>query len=172
MVWNSSLPITETTTKVGLGYGIAIAVGLLVLVSTIMLASYACVKVKGRSSRNTADSSFQATVPDFLTPENHFIMTGLDEQSISGFPRVVFRRAQDIPRPVNDGCPICLGEFRKGEVIRWVPDCLHCFHVSCIDGWLRLNGSCPVCRNSPIPSPIPTPIPTPLSELVPLAVHR
>ena len=36
---------------VGLGYGIAIAVGILVLVSSIMLASYVCVRVYGRRVR-------------------------------------------------------------------------------------------------------------------------
>eukprot|EP00250_Pteridium_aquilinum_P023689 c2743_g2_i1 orf=3-404(-) len=40
--------VTENMNTVGLGYGIAIAVGILVLVSTIMLASYVCVRVHGR----------------------------------------------------------------------------------------------------------------------------
>ena len=35
----------------GLGYGIAIAVGILVLVSSIMLASYVCIRVHGRRRR-------------------------------------------------------------------------------------------------------------------------
>ncbi|KAG5579466.1 hypothetical protein H5410_050093, partial [Solanum commersonii] len=37
----------------------------------------------------------------------------------------------------------------------------------CIDAWLKLNASCPVCRNSPLP----TPMSTPLSEVVPLSQY-
>ncbi|MBA0620597.1 hypothetical protein Godav_006298, partial [Gossypium davidsonii] len=65
----------------------------------------------------------------------------------------------------NTICSICLCEYRESEMLRMMPECRHCFHVTCIDAWLKLNGSCPVCRNSPLP----TPISTPLSEVVPLS---
>lgn len=54
-------------------------------------------------------------------------------------------------------------------MLRMLPDCGHCFHLLCVDVWLQLNASCPVCRNSPLPTPVSTPISTPLSELAPLA---
>ncbi|KAG6390533.1 hypothetical protein SASPL_148271 [Salvia splendens] len=31
-------------------------------------------------------------------------------------------------------------------------DYRHCFHVMCMDAWLKLNASCPVCRSSPLPT--------------------
>ncbi|KAL0309284.1 UNVERIFIED_CONTAM: RING-H2 finger protein ATL68 [Sesamum radiatum] len=37
-------------------------------------------------------------------------------------------------------------------MLRMLPDCKHCFHVTCVDAWLKLNASCPVCRNSPLPT--------------------
>ncbi|GJU37470.1 RING-H2 finger protein ATL67-like protein [Tanacetum coccineum] len=50
-------------------------------------------------------------------------------------------------------------------MMRMLPECKHCFHLSCVDAWLKLNASCPVCRSSPLP----TPLSTPLAEVVPLS---
>lgn len=49
--------------------------------------------------------------------------------------------------PVTE-CPICLGEFEKGDKVRMLPKCNHGFHVRCIDTWLVSHSSCPNCRNS------------------------
>ncbi|CAK9321353.1 unnamed protein product [Citrullus colocynthis] len=43
-------------------------------------------------------------------------------------------------------CAICLAEFTEGEEIRQLPQCGHCFHVSCVDTWLGSHSSCPSCR--------------------------
>lgn len=66
----------------------------------------------------------------------------------------------------SSDCSVCLGEFRDGESLRLLPDCLHAFHVSCIDTWLKSNSSCPLCRANIVytfaaPSPSPPPRPTP-----------
>uniref|UniRef100_A0A2P2KVJ6 RING-type E3 ubiquitin transferase n=1 Tax=Rhizophora mucronata TaxID=61149 RepID=A0A2P2KVJ6_RHIMU len=42
-------------------------------------------------------------------------------------------------------CSVCLEQVNVGEVIRTLP-CLHQFHASCIDPWLRQQGTCPVCK--------------------------
>ncbi|CAI9777386.1 unnamed protein product [Fraxinus pennsylvanica] len=42
-------------------------------------------------------------------------------------------------------CPICLTEFELNGEVKEMP-CQHKFHSGCIDKWLRVNGSCPVCR--------------------------
>jgi hypothetical protein len=60
-----------------------------------------------------------------------------------------------------------LCEYKDLEMLRMMPDCRHYFHLLCLDAWLKLNGSCPVCRNSPLP----TPLSTPLSEVVPLSQY-
>ncbi|XP_015873977.1 E3 ubiquitin-protein ligase SDIR1 isoform X7 [Ziziphus jujuba] len=42
-------------------------------------------------------------------------------------------------------CSICLEQVTRGELVRSLP-CLHQFHASCIDPWLRQQGTCPVCK--------------------------
>ncbi|KAE8706020.1 RING-H2 finger protein ATL57 [Hibiscus syriacus] len=46
----------------------------------------------------------------------------------------------------EDMCAICLGDFKEGEQIRVLPECLHFFHVGCIDKWLNSHLNCPLCR--------------------------
>ncbi|AES95549.1 putative transcription factor C2H2 family [Medicago truncatula] len=50
-------------------------------------------------------------------------------------------------------CAVCLGDFEEGEELRTMPECLHSFHVKCIDMWLHSHLNCPVCRSSAAPSP-------------------
>lgn len=45
----------------------------------------------------------------------------------------------------NKSCCICLEDFGAGEEQRTLP-CFHRFHKTCIDTWLRRNGTCPVCK--------------------------
>ncbi|XP_062111587.1 E3 ubiquitin-protein ligase MPSR1 [Humulus lupulus] len=42
-------------------------------------------------------------------------------------------------------CVICLEEFQLGGVAKEMP-CKHRFHGDCVEKWLKLHGSCPVCR--------------------------
>jgi len=43
-------------------------------------------------------------------------------------------------------CPVCLGGFEKGETLKSLPACVHFFHQDCIDTWLLVGHSCPVCK--------------------------
>ncbi|KAL5205419.1 hypothetical protein ABZP36_033628 [Zizania latifolia] len=82
---------------------------------------------------------------------------GLDEAAIKALPKVVYGAAADDAPPAQSstGCAVCLGEYTGGDVLRVLPGCAHSFHRQCVDQWLRLHPTCPVCRTSPLPSPAP-----------------
>ncbi|CAJ2667507.1 unnamed protein product [Trifolium pratense] len=42
-----------------------------------------------------------------------------------------------------------ISDYMPKETVKTMPECEHCFHAQCIDEWLLLNASCPICRTSP-----------------------
>lgn len=95
------------------------------------------------------------------------VAVGLDQAVINSYPKFQFTKDGGVNGNNNTTCSICLCEYKDLEMLRMMPECRHYFHLYCIDAWLKLNGSCPVCRNSPLP----TPLSTPLSEVVPLSQY-
>ncbi|XP_058206797.1 E3 ubiquitin-protein ligase At1g63170-like [Rhododendron vialii] len=56
-------------------------------------------------------------------------------------------------------CCICLARYADNDELRELP-CSHFFHTECVDKWLKINASCPLCKfeivdtneNSPPPA--------------------
>ncbi|KAI8379417.1 uncharacterized protein BYT42DRAFT_326113 [Radiomyces spectabilis] len=48
-------------------------------------------------------------------------------------------------------CAVCKDEFAKVEQVIELP-CQHIFHEDCIKPWLKMNGTCPVCRHAVDPN--------------------
>ena len=42
-------------------------------------------------------------------------------------------------------CCICLCAYDDGTELRELP-CAHHFHAACIDKWLYMNSTCPLCK--------------------------
>ncbi|KXS11642.1 hypothetical protein M427DRAFT_60498 [Gonapodya prolifera JEL478] len=42
-------------------------------------------------------------------------------------------------------CAVCQDSFKVGDVVDKMP-CDHVFHGDCLESWLKINGTCPVCR--------------------------
>ncbi|XP_061338549.1 E3 ubiquitin-protein ligase At1g63170 [Gastrolobium bilobum] len=43
-------------------------------------------------------------------------------------------------------CCICLAKYADDDELRELP-CFHVFHVWCVDKWLKIKGSCPLCKS-------------------------
>ncbi|KAL0428741.1 UNVERIFIED_CONTAM: putative RING-H2 finger protein ATL21A [Sesamum radiatum] len=76
---------------------------------------------------------------------------GLDDSSIETYRKIILGESRRLPGPNGVTCPICLADYHPNDTIRCIPECEHCFHSDCIDEWLRMQNTCPVCRNSPSP---------------------
>lgn len=96
----------------------------------------------------------RGVTPDLTaTSQPQTVVRGLDRAVIEAYPEVVLGESRRLPKPDDMNCPICLGEYLPKESLRTIPDCGHCFHAECIDAWLHLNASCPICRNAPSKGP-------------------
>ena len=42
-------------------------------------------------------------------------------------------------------CCICLAKYADNDLLRELP-CTHFFHIECVDKWLKINASCPLCK--------------------------
>ncbi|RZC84819.1 hypothetical protein C5167_047601 [Papaver somniferum] len=85
------------------------------------------------------------------------VRNGLDESIIRSYSRTILSESPKFLDPENTVCSICLADYKPKDTLKSMPECNHYFHVDCIDGWLRMNGSCPVCRKSPLRSPLVVP---------------
>ncbi|EES00069.1 hypothetical protein BDA96_03G022900 [Sorghum bicolor] len=75
--------------------------------------------------------------------------SGLDDAAIARLPCfvvVVSRGAGAAAAATATECAVCLGAVEEGETARSLPGCAHAFHARCVDAWLRLRPTCPVCR--------------------------
>ncbi|XWS19035.1 hypothetical protein CRYUN_Cryun32bG0096500 [Craigia yunnanensis] len=43
-------------------------------------------------------------------------------------------------------CCICLAKYADDDELRELP-CIHVFHVDCVDKWLKINATCPLCKS-------------------------
>ncbi|EXB62190.1 Putative RING-H2 finger protein ATL21A [Morus notabilis] len=115
------------------------------------IACFACFVDRTNHLNARRSTTAVAAAPE--GPEPAIVMMGLDETTIESYQKLVLGESRRLPGPNDITCPICLSEYCSKETLRCIPDCKHCFHAECIDEWLRLNGTCPVCRNNPSPSP-------------------
>ena len=95
------------------------------------------------------------------SPQDPKASPGLDEASLRAFPRLLYSKANVVSLINKTGgnsiehfstsvsCSVCLADYDESDVIRVLPDCGHVFHLKCVDSWLRLNPTCPVCRKLP-----------------------
>ncbi|KAI4330951.1 hypothetical protein MLD38_029187 [Melastoma candidum] len=128
----------------------AVTFGALVpaLLCLIGLVCFVSGKVKSSSSRCPDLPSVSRLPP---LPPSPRVPLGLRSSIVNSYPWIVLGESMRLPKPDDTACPICLSEYRPKDALRTIPECDHCFHATCVDEWLRLNSSCPVCRKCPAP---------------------
>ncbi|KAJ8648086.1 hypothetical protein MRB53_001109 [Persea americana] len=70
--------------------------------------------------------------------------SGLQESFINSITVCKYKRGEGLIEGTE--CSICLSEFHEDENLRLLPNCIHAFHLPCIDTWLKSNVNCPLCR--------------------------
>ncbi|PIN09209.1 hypothetical protein CDL12_18215 [Handroanthus impetiginosus] len=103
--------------------------------------------IRGVNLRRGLNSGLPVTIPDHRPTIRS--ASGLDRPTIESYPTTVLGESRRLPNPSDGTCPICLSDYQPKETLRSIPECNHYFHADCIDEWLKLNGTCPLCRNSP-----------------------
>ena len=69
-----------------------------------------------------------------------------DQQILNELPET---QIEDVTKldAEKKNCVICLEDFKNGEKATVLP-CIHMFHTSCIQNWLKSQNTCPICKFS------------------------
>ncbi|KAK7344726.1 hypothetical protein VNO77_14701 [Canavalia gladiata] len=163
---NSTSNSDDNPSKEPYGYAyylVALSFGvLLVIIVIILISNYLSHKsLQNRQVSGTANTSMEQD--SALTIQIHE-----GEAVVNNYPVLLYSQAKK-HKPDSETitsyscCSICLADYKDTDWLKLLPHCGHLFHRDCIDRWLQVNLSCPMCRNSPLP--------TPLAEVTPLATR-
>ncbi|KAL8141597.1 LOW QUALITY PROTEIN: hypothetical protein V2J09_014629 [Rumex salicifolius] len=128
-------------------YGLILGLGIPGFILMVGLTLYFSGRLRSynQRGRQLANTEFSPSV----FPQPAVVMVGLDDHTIESYPKTLLGEGGRLPNPSNVICAICLSDYEAKEMLRTIPECNHYFHAHCIDEWLRLKGTCPLCRNSP-----------------------
>ncbi|TQE13452.1 hypothetical protein C1H46_001019 [Malus baccata] len=118
----------------------------LLSISQALLLLLPCTKTTP-SSASQVHVMWKVAFVDFsATPPKNLVPLSIQQQML------VLGESRRLPGHNDTTCAICFSEYLTKETVRCTPECKNCFHADCVDGWLKLNSSCPGCRNNPSPS--------------------
>lgn len=123
------------------------------LLCFIGLGCFICGRVRVYARRRHPNTQLSTSI----APHHSVVLVGLDGPTIESFPKILLGESKRLPKPNDNTCPICLSEYQAKETLRTIPECNHYFHANCIDEWLKMNATCPLCRNSPDQSTLISP---------------
>ncbi|KEI38592.1 uncharacterized protein L969DRAFT_95667 [Mixia osmundae IAM 14324] len=99
---------------------------------------------------DSLDTSYEALLAladrvDQVTP----LLKGYSSRRINALPKFTYSEIisgmPDVKLPSETRCSICLEEYKPTDVLLHMA-CSHALHEPCLDHWLRLEKSCPFCR--------------------------
>lgn len=135
-------------------YGMAFGIGILAIVLLVTVSCCCCLR---DHSREFIPAPMALQHLDALSGTS--ADRGIDEATLQSYPTVLFSSVKHLEKNnladssdvIGGGsCSICLGEYKEGDLLRLLPVCGHLFHTKCVDPWLRLHATCPVCRRSSV----------------------
>ncbi|KAH9605338.1 hypothetical protein KSS87_009272 [Heliosperma pusillum] len=127
-------------------YGLVLGAGVPAILCMIGLTYYISSRARARNqNRGYPNTELSPTI----FPQPVILTVGLDMPTIESYPKTILGESKRLPKTSDRICPICLSEYQPKETLRSIPECNHFFHADCIDEWLRMNVTCPLCRNSP-----------------------
>jgi hypothetical protein len=178
MAQNSSSPNRGNFSTV---YGIVLSLGTVILIIIILLLTYRFVRSRyGVPLLDPLSWANDRAIALQIAHLNHDgVAIGIDEETLDSFPKMLYSQKVCEPFKSAEGkeldeaednkcCSICLSDYKESEVVRVIPDCGHMFHMDCIDEWLHVHATCPICRTSPLPSLRSTPL---AQEDPPTTIH-
>ncbi|KAI3891364.1 hypothetical protein MKX03_031460 [Papaver bracteatum] len=119
----------------GIIYGLVIVgAAVAVLIGII----WCCCSYEGQNHQTLNELSTTGQLPQQPSPPR----SGLEESTIQSYPQIILCESRKFLNPENTVCSICLADYKPKDTLKSLPVCNHYFHVNCIDGWLRMNGSC------------------------------
>lgn len=65
------------------------------------------------------------------------------QAAIASKPKQKFYISRSIQTSAVNECSICLNDIESDQQ---TTNCNHTFHNACLNNWLDINNSCPVCR--------------------------
>ena len=136
------MPGASGSTDVACEYdGVGAALELAALAAFVVLLRYAAVLYANHLLATLCVDVDDDGLPAGTRIDGRCASSGLDDAAIARLPCFVSPGAGAAAE-----CAVCLGAVEEGETARALPCCTHAFHARCVDAWLRLRPTCPVCR--------------------------
>ncbi|KAJ1435782.1 Zinc finger, RING-type [Sesbania bispinosa] len=136
----------------GFTYGLAFIIGLVFVVVTIAVA---CIRLHMSRTPNILH-----IVAGFPPPQHSIEVMEQghsSDTSFEGYPKLLYSEVVENKGgssiSISSSCSICLGDYKESDMLRLLPDCGHLYHLACVDPWLRLHSTCPICRKSSLQPP-------------------
>lgn len=139
----------------GFAYGILFCVGVFLL---ILLIIFACTRLRlphNRPSHQNRETDHRPSHRNRETDHRQRSITieqGVDEATLSSYPKLLYSQVKKGASTTASCCSICLVDYKETDTIRLLPDCAHLFHLNCVDPWIRIHPTCPICRTKPVAS--------------------
>lgn len=72
---------------------------------------------------------------------------GATRRDLDKLPTCPFSSDFELLKGEEPCCPVCICDYEENDNLRVLP-CSHVFHADCVDQWLAVNATCPLCRKS------------------------